>query len=158
MALQSSGQISLANIAAEFGGAAPHSLSEYYGKDTVPSSGEITIGDFYGATDILYFGNGSSGAFSASSGNISSGQYTSVSISGTVSTTSSPLVVYCQGNLTISGTLNVRQGVSSGSTMSVVRPSGSSTTSPTSQFSSSYESAISAAGGTLVSVSGGGSG
>ena len=31
MTLQSSGAISLANIAAEFGGSTPHSLSEYYG-------------------------------------------------------------------------------------------------------------------------------
>ena len=50
MALQSSGQISLLNIASEFGGISPHSLSEYYGVDAgIPSSGEISIGDFYGA-------------------------------------------------------------------------------------------------------------
>jgi hypothetical protein len=30
MALQSSGQISLADLAAEYGGSAPHSMSEYY--------------------------------------------------------------------------------------------------------------------------------
>ena len=50
MALQSSGQISLLNIASEFGGISPHSLSEYYGVDAgIPSSGQISIGDFYGA-------------------------------------------------------------------------------------------------------------
>jgi len=55
MALQSSGQISLSDIATEFGGSAPHSLSEYYGSDTVPASGEISIGDFYGTSNITYY-------------------------------------------------------------------------------------------------------
>ena len=42
MVLQTSGAISLADIAAEFGGSAPHSLSEYYGAATgVPASGAI---------------------------------------------------------------------------------------------------------------------
>jgi hypothetical protein len=51
MALQSSGEISLNDIATEFSGTAPHSLSEYYGVDTgIPSSGEISFSDFYGAT------------------------------------------------------------------------------------------------------------
>lgn len=52
MALQSSGQISLLDIANEFGGSTPHSLSEYYGVDSgIPSSGAISIGDFYGASN-----------------------------------------------------------------------------------------------------------
>lgn len=51
MALQSSGQISLAQIAAEFGGSAPHSLSEYHGKGNAPASGEIQLAaDFYGTS------------------------------------------------------------------------------------------------------------
>ena len=54
MALQSSGMISLANIASEFGGSAPHALSEYYGSDTVPSSGMITFSDFYGTSSSLH--------------------------------------------------------------------------------------------------------
>ena len=54
MALQSSGMISLANIAAEFGGSAPHALSEYYGSDTVPSSGMIAISNFYGTSNITF--------------------------------------------------------------------------------------------------------
>ena len=54
MALQSSGMISLANIAAEFGGSAPHALSEYYGSDTVPSSGQIAFSNFYGTSNITY--------------------------------------------------------------------------------------------------------
>lgn len=54
MALQSSGQIKLSEIATEFGGSAPHSLSEYYGSDTVPSSGMIKLSDFYGTSNIAY--------------------------------------------------------------------------------------------------------
>ena len=58
MPLQTSGPISLADIAAEFGGSAPHSLSEYYRggglvPDTpanagIPTSGSISLSDFYG--------------------------------------------------------------------------------------------------------------
>jgi hypothetical protein len=51
MALQSSGQIKLSEIAAEFGGSAPHSLSEYHGEGNAPSSGEIQLAaDFYGTS------------------------------------------------------------------------------------------------------------
>ena len=54
MALQSSGAISINNIATEFGGSTPHSLSEYYGVDSgVPGSGEISISDFYGASNAV---------------------------------------------------------------------------------------------------------
>jgi len=56
MALQSSGAITLAQIAAEFGGSAPHSLNEYYrgganvpsSVTQVPASGTIDFADFYG--------------------------------------------------------------------------------------------------------------
>jgi len=55
MTLQSSGAISLSDIAAEFGGSTPHSLSEYYGVDTgVPSSGTISFSDFYGTSNVTY--------------------------------------------------------------------------------------------------------
>ena len=51
MALQSSGQIKLSEIATEFGGSAPHALSEYHGKGNAPSSGEIQLAaDFYGTS------------------------------------------------------------------------------------------------------------
>ena len=51
MALQSSGAISLQDIATEFGGSTPHSLSEYYGVASgVPSSGTISLSDFYGTS------------------------------------------------------------------------------------------------------------
>ena len=49
MPLPSSGPISLNDIANEFKGSIPHSLSEYYGVDTgVPASGTISLSDFYG--------------------------------------------------------------------------------------------------------------
>lgn len=49
MPLQSSGIISLSDVAGEFGGSTPHSLSEYYGAASgVPGSGTISLSDFYG--------------------------------------------------------------------------------------------------------------
>lgn len=56
MALQTSGPISLLNIANEFGGTAPHSLSEYYGASAgIPSSGTISFSQFYGASSSFAF-------------------------------------------------------------------------------------------------------
>jgi len=55
MALQTSGAISLLDIATEFGGNQPHALNEYYGADTgVPASGTIALDDFYGASSISW--------------------------------------------------------------------------------------------------------
>lgn len=61
MPLQTSGAISLSDIQAEFGGSNPISLSEYYRggsyvPDTptnsgVPTSGQISLSDFYGAAN-----------------------------------------------------------------------------------------------------------
>ena len=49
MALQSSGRITLNDIAVEFGGNTPHNLSEYYGAASgIPGSGTIKFSDFYG--------------------------------------------------------------------------------------------------------------
>lgn len=48
MPLPSSGQISLLDIRNEFGGSAPYQLSDYYNRGSAPSSGQISIGDFYG--------------------------------------------------------------------------------------------------------------
>lgn len=54
MALPSSGEIKLSQIAAEFGGSAPHALSEYYGDGNAPGSGEIQLAaDFYGTSASL---------------------------------------------------------------------------------------------------------
>ena len=53
MALQSSGAISLNDIAGEFGGSTPHSLNEYYGVAAgIPGSGTISMNQFYGASSI----------------------------------------------------------------------------------------------------------
>lgn len=54
MALQTSGKISILDIVGEFGGSAPHALSEYYSSaDGVPESGEVSISDFYGAQQVF---------------------------------------------------------------------------------------------------------
>lgn len=52
MAVQSSGQIAISDIATEFGGSQPHGLSEYYGEGGVTSSGQIKFSDFYGTSSI----------------------------------------------------------------------------------------------------------
>ena len=62
MALQSSGAISIDDIVAEFGGSAPDGLTEYYRGGTyvpdtgansgVPTSGAISLEDFYGASAV----------------------------------------------------------------------------------------------------------
>jgi len=54
MALTSSGQLKLSEIAAEYGGSAPHTLSEYYGSDTVPTQGQISVSDFHGTSNITF--------------------------------------------------------------------------------------------------------
>ena len=54
MALQSSGAIKLSEIQTEFGGSNPISLSEYYGSDTVPESGVISLSDFYGTAATIH--------------------------------------------------------------------------------------------------------
>jgi hypothetical protein len=61
MALQSSGAISLSDLATEFPDTTPHSLSEFYrgggkvpdaaGNSAVPTSGAISLGNFYGAVN-----------------------------------------------------------------------------------------------------------
>ena len=66
MALQSSGTISLNDIAGEFGGSTPHSLSEYYigggnvpdstANSSIPTSGQISFSQFYGGTNISVVG------------------------------------------------------------------------------------------------------
>ena len=54
MPLQTSGAISLLDIANEFGGSTPHSINEYYGVDTnIPASGTISFNQFYGASNCV---------------------------------------------------------------------------------------------------------
>jgi len=48
MTLQASGAISLLDIQNEFGGSNPIGINEYYGSGGAPSSGTISIGNFYG--------------------------------------------------------------------------------------------------------------
>ena len=65
MTLPLSGLISLADIAAEFGGTPPYSLSDYYGvAPGVPTSGTISFSDFYGksAGAIMTVGQNDSSA------------------------------------------------------------------------------------------------
>ena len=58
MTLPSSGTISINSLVGEFGGSTPHALSEYYrngglvtsGNTNVPTSGALSLSDFYGAT------------------------------------------------------------------------------------------------------------
>lgn len=53
MTLQATGAISLADVAGEFGGTAPHSMDEYYGvAGGIPTSGTIALDDFYGTTAV----------------------------------------------------------------------------------------------------------
>lgn len=63
MALQTSGAITISDIQGEFGGSAPHSLSEYYrggafvpdisANSGIPTSGTIKLSDFYGAKNVV---------------------------------------------------------------------------------------------------------
>lgn len=56
MALTSSGQIKLSEIATEYGGSEPHALSEYHDKGNAPASGEIQLAaDFYGTSNTFSF-------------------------------------------------------------------------------------------------------
>lgn len=62
MTLQASGQISMGDIVAEFGGVAQHALSEYYRggayvqniaqNTTIPTSGQIKLSNFYGTGNV----------------------------------------------------------------------------------------------------------
>ena len=86
MALQSSGSISLSQIASEFGDSQPHSLSEFYaggsagvtsgGAPNVPSSGQISFDDFYSAANQITV-TISSGATNQSVSNLFGSNFTS---------------------------------------------------------------------------------
>ena len=53
MALQTEGAINFTDIAAEFDGEVPHSISEYYGASVdLPESGVFSMSDFYGTSNI----------------------------------------------------------------------------------------------------------
>ena len=67
MALQTSGTISLNDIAGEFGGSTPHPLSEYYrgggnvpdssANSSIPTSGQINFSNFYGGANVTVLGD-----------------------------------------------------------------------------------------------------
>jgi hypothetical protein len=76
MPIKVSGPISMQDIVNEFGGATPHNINEYYRggnrvpnaniNTKVPTSGAISVGDFYGASKVIYltlemFGGGGAG-------------------------------------------------------------------------------------------------
>lgn len=93
MALQTTGAITLQDIADEFGGTTPHSLSEYYdAADGVPVSGEISVSDFYGKAntiliDYLVVAGGGDGGRSTHLSSGSGGGGAGGSLSGTIETT-----------------------------------------------------------------------
>ena len=105
MPLVGSGQISLGAIATEFGGDAPHALSEYYGKGNCPASGEIQLAaDFYGTAntyDCQYLlvagGGGASGPDSSSNGAGSGGAGGYRALTATLTPGSSGLTVTVGG-------------------------------------------------------------
>lgn len=73
MALQSSGQITLKEIATEFEDTAPSTLKEFYSAASgVPDSGEITLKDFYGKSNAF--------SLPLSSGNISGADIRSLAV------------------------------------------------------------------------------
>jgi len=98
MAIKTEGVITIQDIVDEFGGTSPHSLSEYYrGGDLVPESptnsnvpteGEISLSDFYGAvsTVVLTYemigGGGAGGQGFNTSGSAASGTSSSIFGSG----------------------------------------------------------------------------
>lgn len=105
MAIKTSGPLSINDIVAEFGGDPSHSLNEYYRggglvpespvNSSIPTSGEISIEDFYGATNVVpvtyeIIGGGGGGAGGGNgAGNGSRGGTSSISGTGvtTVSST-----------------------------------------------------------------------
>lgn len=92
MPLQSSGQISLANIAGEFGGSAPHQMSEYRGKGNAPTSGLMRLGGhFHGTSDSL----------APHTVNIGAAVYDSKELVWSGSTASSHTLVTASGNFTL---------------------------------------------------------
>lgn len=163
MALQTSGAISLNDIAGEFGGSTPHSLSEYYGVATgIPSSGQISISQFYGKSNIVadyypsisYSGttNWSSGAF----GNIFDGSLSTFAARSNYTPSSSTLnqhggKLICHWN---------NGAISAGSSLrfSAIWPSSNSRTVPiyiTDGSGNVHQSSVTSQGSGVVGVTAG---
>lgn len=120
MAIKASGTLSIQDIVDEFGGTEPHSLNEYYrGGDNVsdnsynqdiPTTGEISLGDFYSARasvqfSILAYGGGGGGGDGYANGSGSGRTYQGRS-SGIMSEATYNQYV-TDGNI---GTVNVPSG------------------------------------------------
>jgi len=107
MALPGSGQLSINDIVGEFGGSAPHSLSEYYRGGSlvpdsatnsgVPTSGQIKITDFYGAANLVWTTNLTVGQLVGKFNTITG--YDSASAIGSLSDTSVDFLggAFCEG-------------------------------------------------------------
>lgn len=121
MAVTSSGQISLSDIASEFGDTAPYQMSEYYrggglvpnapDNSGVPTSGQIGIGNFYGATNRI-----------AVPLTISASTTTPYDV--TTSATASPLYVAGISDITLTVNPGVTQGASGTGVYSIYVPNG----------------------------------
>lgn len=108
MALPGSGQLSINDIVGEFGGSAPHSLSEYYRGGSlvpdsatnsgVPTSGQIKITDFYGAANLVWTTNLTVGQLVGKFNTIT-GYSTGVYTTGSLSDTSVDFLggAFCEG-------------------------------------------------------------
>ena len=105
MTLPSSGTITIAQIQAEFGGSSPASLSEYYrngayvpdtsSNSSIPTSGTITMANFYGGSGATTSGTFSAANFTTQSGVSRNGTYISNNL--TLSVTNGPITVSTSG-------------------------------------------------------------
>ena len=122
MPLQTSGAISLANIQAEFGGSNPISLSEYYGAASgIPSSGAISLGNFYGKSAYTAISNVSASP-NPSYNQASSSSFVTVTASSTA-TASNGTGSYTYSWSYVNGTTtNVTTSGTTSATMSWSRP------------------------------------
>lgn len=157
MTLPSSGPLSMNDIAGEFGGSTPHALNEYYAGGglvpagtsgtygAVPSSGTISIQNFYGTSAVILPGVPSSLVYTTTSpttlaaviGNPATGspftQYR-ITTTPTTSTTTSSTPTVCISNLssstayTITGSVSNSGGYGPGLTSSSFTTAGHSWT------------------------------
>ena len=105
MTLPSSGTITIAQIQTEFGGSNPASLSEYYrngayvpdtsANSSIPTSGTITMANFYGGNGATTSGTFSAANFTTQSNVSRNGTYTSNNL--TLSVTNGPITVSTSG-------------------------------------------------------------
>ena len=116
MAVTSSAPISITDLVTEFGGSAPHSLTEYYrggslvpnvtANNSVPTSGAISLTDFFGATATsgtddrtLTIDSGSTGGFGVAYGFASA----AASVGSGFGSISSNTIGFSGFNVTIEG-------------------------------------------------------